>query len=243
MITCGSSRRVEAKTVMREKRTCSVAALLAGLMICLTLFSGCGVGTQNGTSGESNAASAGQSAEEKKPAGAVSAPETEEQAEVLPDVFPQEFVFSSGAGAWRTYLTLQQDGSFTGEYSDSEMGDCGEAYPQGSVYLSTFSGWFKEIRKVDDHTWFLTLGDVSTENETGQEWIEEGIRYVASDPYGLEQGTSFALYTPEPPVAELTEEFLSWWPLRYFPEAERPETLSCYGIYNQEMGYGFFTGE
>ena len=43
----------------------------------------------------------------------------------LPDVFPLEFVFSSGAGAWRTAIVLNQDGSFNGAYLDSDMGDRG----------------------------------------------------------------------------------------------------------------------
>ena len=52
----------------------------------------------------------------------------------LPDVFPLEFVFSSGAGAWRTAIVLNQDGSFNGAYLDSDMGDRGNDYPKGDVY-------------------------------------------------------------------------------------------------------------
>ena len=53
----------------------------------------------------------------------------------LPDVFPLEFVFSSGAGAWRTAIVLNQDGSFNGAYLDSDMGDRGNDYPKGTHYI------------------------------------------------------------------------------------------------------------
>ena len=46
-----------------------------------------------------------------------------------------EFLFTSGAGGWSTQLSLNRDGSFTGEFHDSEMGDRTEEYPNGSVYI------------------------------------------------------------------------------------------------------------
>ena len=53
----------------------------------------------------------------------------------LPDVFPMELIFSSGAGAWRTTLTLNRDGSFSGSFRDSDMGDRTDDYTNGTVYL------------------------------------------------------------------------------------------------------------
>lgn len=161
----------------------------------------------------------------------------------LPDALPKEFVFASGAGAWGTTITLNPDGSFKGSYSDSEMGDSGENYPHGSVYVCEFSGQFDDIKLVDDHTYSMTLGKVTTSKEKDEEWIEDGIRYIASDPYGLEDGKDFLLYTPETPIEGLSEDFLSWWPNRYTQSEEPLKTLSCYGIYNQKMGFGFFTSE
>lgn len=58
----------------------------------------------------------------------------------LPDVFPLEFVFCSGAGAWRTTIVVNQDGSFSGEYLDSDMGDSGDGHPKGTQYICSFSG-------------------------------------------------------------------------------------------------------
>lgn len=159
------------------------------------------------------------------------------------DILPLEFVFSSGAGAWQSIITLNSDGSFKGTYNDAEMGSNGEDYPNGTVYTCEFSGKFEEIKQVNDYTYTMTLTEVATEKKEGKEWIEDQIRYIAAGPYGLESGKEFLLYTPETPIKELSEEFLNWWPKRYLQEEQALEKLSCYGIYNKETESGFFTYE
>lgn len=167
---------------------------------------------------------------------------TEKEEPVVLDIIPLEFIFLSGAGAWSTQLTLHSDGSFDGIYHDSDMGISGEGYPHGSVFICNFSGQFDDIKQINDYSYSMTLKEITTQNQIGEEWIEDDIRYIASSPYGLEQGKEFILYTPETPIDELSEEFLSWWSNRYLLHDKEPLiTLSCYGLYNQEMGYGFFT--
>lgn len=64
----------------------------------------------------------------------------------LPEDFPIDFVFSSGVGAWATSMTLEQDGAFSGEYYDADMGVCDEDYedgytaqkPEGRLYVDGF---------------------------------------------------------------------------------------------------------
>lgn len=167
----------------------------------------------------------------------------DKKAAKLPDVFPLEMTFSSGAGAWRTKITLNRDGSFEGEHYDSDGGDRSEAYPQGTVYICNFSGQFENIQKVDGHTYSMTLGEIKTEKEEGEEWLEGEIRHIVSIPYGLEDGSEFLFYTPNTPLEGISEEFLSWWPDWYYADSEgkRADRLSCYGLYNVEMEYGFFT--
>ena len=72
--------------------------------------------------------------------------------------------------------------------------------------------------------------------DTGSESL--GVLFVSADPYGLETGKDFVLYLPGTPVAELDEEFLSWWPGRW--EDPAPSALSSYALWNTEAGYGFF---
>ncbi|MBR2040205.1 MAG: hypothetical protein IJ948_02355 [Clostridia bacterium] len=160
-----------------------------------------------------------------------------------------EFAFLSGAGAWRTIITLNRDGTFTGWYLDSEMGETGEGYPKGSAYTCDFSGKFENIEKLNEYSYKMTLTDVETNKAVGEEWIEDEIRYVASAPHGLndpinnQECTEFVFFLPDTPINQVPEEFLSWWPYRYTQETARKTTLSCYGILNTVTNFGFFTSE
>ena len=55
----------------------------------------------------------------------------------------KEFGFASGAGGWSSELTFANDGIFMGSYHDSDMGDTGDGYPNGTIYVSDFSGRFE----------------------------------------------------------------------------------------------------
>lgn len=206
-----------------------VLLTLIALALFLSVLSGCG------TNGQTEPREDGSAPKEDG--------EPAEQGEPLPDALPLEFVFASGAGAWGTELTLNRDGSFAGQYSDSEMGESGEGYSKGSVYVCAFSGRFEEIKQVDDTTYSMKLGEIKVTDEPGKEWIEEEIRYVASDPFGIAGGETFFLYTPETPLEGLSEEFLSWWPDNYRRETDALQTLACYGLRNQETEQGFFAVE
>ncbi|MCF2664884.1 hypothetical protein JQM66_09995 [Oscillibacter valericigenes] len=209
------------------------------LALCLVLLTGCGAKQPESPAEEQEPPAAEQPeapVEQETPAEEPEAPESETAA--LPDALPLDLMFASGAGAWSTDLTLERDGSFAGVYHDSEMGDQGEGYPNGSCYISTFSGRFGSIRQVDDHTWAMTLEELTVQEEPDTEWIEDGIRYTASEAYGLETGKEFLLYSPETPTEGLDEEFLIWWPSW---NVEDTGTLNCWGLLNQETGYGFFT--
>ncbi len=155
---------------------------------------------------------------------------------LIPSDAVGEYIFCSGAGAWSTLITLSSDGSFIGDFGDSDMGDADEAYPNGTHYFRGFSGQFTDLQKINDYTYSMTL-DTLTPWEA-KDHILGGVRYIASDPYGFESGRSFLMYTPDSPIDALTESFLSWisGPLSVIPTNK----LGCYAIYNQETGYAFF---
>lgn len=176
------------------------------------------------------------------------------QGDILPIDESIELIYSSGVGAWQTNLILYSDGSFEGSYYDTDMGDSDERYPNGTVYICSFIGHFSDITQMNDYTYSLTLesGDMFITTggakwiENGvrnipEEWVEDGIRYVPTGPIGLIQGINFLLYTPEAPIDELSAEFLDWWPGRF--EEDPLDTLSCYGLYNEDGGSGFFSYE
>ena len=204
------------------------------LALCLILLTGCGAKQAEPPADAQEPPAAEQP---EPPVEQPEAPVREETA-ILPDALPLDLTFASGAGAWCTGLTLERDGSFSGAYHDSEMGDQGEGYPNGSCYISTFSGRFGDICQVDDHTWAMALEELTVQEEPDTEWIEDGVRYIASEAYGLEEGKEFLLYSPETPTEGLNEDFLIWWPSW---NVEDTGTLNCWGLLNQEMGYSFFT--
>ena len=157
------------------------------------------------------------------------------------------FSYLSGAGGWQTVMTVNRDGTFSGFYSDSELGEAGEGYPNGSIYMCDFSGKFGTIEKINEYSYKLILTDISTAKAVGEEWIEDEIRYVAAEPHGLndpfegQECTEFILYLPDTPVDSVPEDFLNWWPLRY--SQETMTTLSCFGILNVTTNSGFFTAQ
>ena len=164
--------------------------------------------------------------------------EVEDDSLELPADMPSTFTFSSGAGGWSTDISLWTDGTFVGEYHDSDMGTSDDDYPNGTVYYCKFCGRLEIVQKLDEYSYELKLA--SLEKEKGKEYIEDGIRYVPSEPYGMEKGKNFILYLPDTPLDGLSEEFLMWWPGRYDIQEQERTTLGYYGLYNQDMEYGFF---
>ena len=195
-------------------------SILLCVVLIVTAFAGCG---KNQSDVNTDATTA----------------EQEEEVITLPDDFPMEMSFLSGAGGWSTNITIKQDGTFMGMYSDSEMGSTGPDYPNGTVYICEFSGKFDIVEKIDETSYSLKLVDITVEDEGVTEWIEDDIKYIISEPYGLESGEDFILYTPDKSVEGLSEDFLMWWPLRY--ETQEYSTLSVYGLHNLETDYGFFS--
>lgn len=149
------------------------------------------------------------------------------------------FSFSSGVGGWWTEIIISEDGSFTGYFHDSDMGDTGDGYPEGTLYECSFSGMFVENGKIDECTYELRLAALEYEKEPGEEGIAGGLKVINTDAYGIEGGDVFMLYCPGRETADLPEEFLEWICM---PNAwvEPPETLPFYGLYNVGEGTGFY---
>lgn len=155
------------------------------------------------------------------------------------DVLPLEFMFASGAGAWGTELTLYPDGSFEGIYSDSEA-ERDLEYPNGTTYICKFKGKFGEITKLNDYSCSMRLEELVCETDEDTEWIEDGVRYIGTDAYGLAEGEEFIFYMPFAPAAALDEEFLNWWPERILYRDGSIQTLFTYAIQNVNTKQGFF---
>ncbi len=161
----------------------------------------------------------------------------EEQDNPLTQAGTLNFVYSSGAGGWSTQLSLQPDGSFTGHYEDTDLGDMGEENPNGTAYICDFSGSFSQPGKVDDHFWTMQLEYLSTQQEPGEVTYKEGIKYVSAEPNGLEQAREVWLYLPGAETKDLPEEFLPWATSAF--SGEVPEQLPFYGLYSVSDQSGF----
>ena len=145
------------------------------------------------------------------------------------------FHFSSGAGGWRTVLTISSDGSFSGKYSDSDMGETGEGYPEGSVYCSDFTGKFSQPVIVNEYTYSMTLEELTYRRQPGTKEIIGNTMYYYTEAYGLYGAKEFLLYLPGSSLKELPESFLIWTKLTRSEETR----LSDYGLYAPETQNGF----
>ena len=173
------------------------------------------------------------------------APEVSATPEVLetlePDPFfstlPDKFTFFSGAGAWCTYLFLEDDGSFYGSYHDTDMGVQGEEYPYGTVSCCEFQGKFAPPEQVDEYTWSTHVEELELAAEPGTVTYEDGVRYIDSEPYGLNDVDEVLIYLPGLPKADAPEEFVSWTP--NFWHSDRATAFDAYGLYNVNGEQGF----
>ena len=150
----------------------------------------------------------------------------------------QVFEFSSGVGGWSTELIFEDNGAFTGNFHDSEMGETGEGYPDGSLYGCSFHGQLSDPKPVDEYTW---TAKITVEQDEGQipEAIEDGIRYVTTAPYGLEKGQTVTVLLPGTPVDRLPEDFIIWSHLQEIdPDAA---TIPYYAIWNEADEAGFIS--
>jgi len=153
-----------------------------------------------------------------------------------------DFTFASGVGGWSTNVSIAPDGSFKGTFTDSEMGDTGPGYPNGTVLFCHFQGQFDMVEQVNEFEYLLVLAQISQEGNPGDEEIDDGILYKVSTPYGFDNADKFSLYTPGHPVDTLPEPFLEWMRMpQWLPDDA--ETLPFWGLYNINSEEGFYSGQ
>lgn len=151
------------------------------------------------------------------------------------------FTFLSGAGGWSTEMTITEDGTFEGIYSDGDA-DWADAYPRGTNYYCSFHGKFTKPVKKDEFTYSTTIEELSYDNPVGTEEIKDGLRYIYTDVYGLNNPEEILIYLPGMPLDELPEGYLSWVRSNWYMDFEFPQnytTLPFYGLYNVSEEQGF----
>jgi len=224
------------------------------IIAMLLMFLSC----QRATSGEESTQlnnSAAPSSTNNTPVISTSSPETTDMSTHSPkpadytdipnltfaDLADKTFDLSIGAGGWSTTLKISEDGSFTGYYFESDLGDIGDDYPNGTVYYCSFSGKFSDLKKTGDFEYTLKCDMLTQEGKVGEVEIgeEDGVRYINSPPYGMENAKELKLYLPGKNISELPEEFLEWVEYSYLKDFDKLEILPCWGLYNEEDKLGF----
>lgn len=161
----------------------------------------------------------------------------EAEASIFEELSRLEWSFSSGVGAWSTDLQIQPDGSFSGSFHDSEMGETGDGYPYGTVYGCLFSGQMSMVERVDENTWKIRVDALTLDEGQAPEAIEDGIRYVTTDPYGVSAGDEMLLYRPGTPVEVLSEDMQFWAHL--IDQENPPAALEDWFLSSEKNDSGF----
>lgn len=154
--------------------------------------------------------------------------------------------FSSGAGAWGTGLTIESEGTFTGQYHDANMGITGEGYPNGELLLSNFSGRFKNIKKQGEFAFTMELdGEIQLAKPQDTTEIRNQQLITYTDAHGMAGGKTFTLYLPGMPIDQISEadmEVIYMWDWDRM-KLEELETLPYYALINHEKQYAFIGRE
>jgi hypothetical protein len=199
---------------VRKFQKRSIALIVLAVIAVAFGLTGCG-NTDKTTPGESTPEQI-----------AVSSGEEHSAAFSFADVSNLQFWFGSGAGGWCTVLNIAEDGSFSGEYMDSELG-------AQTTYLCDFTGQFSQPIQVNDDTYSVQLESISYERESGTEEraVVEGYdwTYSYTEPYGLDDATELLIYLPGTPVADLPEGYQRW--MSGYGD-EIGSELPFYGLYN-----------
>lgn len=132
-----------------------------------------------------------------------------------------------------TKLTIDKQGNFSGEYSETITADKTDAYPNGTFYYSKFSGEFSGFAVENDYTIELTLYNPKVEGEENAESIDEasGVRHLNALPKAFAKNKAeFTLFTPETPKSAVPNGVLGT--LSY----STSEYIDVYILYNNETG-------
>ncbi|MCL2164277.1 MAG: copper amine oxidase N-terminal domain-containing protein [Oscillospiraceae bacterium] len=155
------------------------------------------------------------------------------------DLAGKVFYFASGVGAWSTEVEIMPDGTFKGNFHDSDMGDVGPGYPNGTFYYCTFSGKFSPLTKIGEFEYSMKCETLTQEGSEGDTKIVDGVRNIVSLPYGFDDADVFRLYLPGRKVDDLPEMFLDWVSMPRVISFEKGDTLGFYGLYNVAGEFGF----
>ncbi|WP_051195218.1 lysozyme inhibitor LprI family protein [Pseudobutyrivibrio ruminis] len=155
------------------------------------------------------------------------------------DLAQYGYSFYSGAGGWEDDFDIEKDGSFHGSYHDSDMGDTGDGYPDGTFYYCEYEGHFEDIQKVDEFTYKMHMKDINIINNDG-EYIADGVKYIPVTPYALNNADEIEIYMPGKPVSEIDEEVQRWIFIETQDQQDTLDNLALVNV-NENQGITSYT--
>ena len=135
------------------------------------------------------------------------------------------WLHSSGAGGWKTELTIHADRSFDGSYTDSEMGS-------NIKYDTKFYGRFSELEKIDELTYRTKIVQMDYIGEPGVQFVD-GVMIIANEPAGVEKDAQYILYLPGTPESRLMDAERNW------PHESENGVLTNAYLCEESSGRGF----
>ena len=168
---------------------------------------------------------------------ALAAAAAEGQAEGFEAFDGMQWSFSSGVGAWSTDIEIKRDGSFSGQFHDSEMGETGEGYPEGTIYCCSFTGRMSFAGEWEGFARAVSVDELDVNEGAGTEYVDDGIRFVVTEPYGISKGDGMLLYRPGTPVSAVPEEMIVWAHL--YDEEKPVSELDSWLLTSEANGSGF----
>lgn len=148
------------------------------------------------------------------------------------DLSKRRFEFSSGAGGWWEEFTIEKDGYFSGKYQDTDMG-------VNAVYFSSYSGHFTDLVRVDEHTYQMTLSDITYKEQPGTEEIIDDMTYTYVGAYCLGDNDTFTVYLPGTPLSRLSESVMTW--IGGYNQSDTELTMPI--IVDEKNEYGIYSFE
>lgn len=124
------------------------------------------------------------------------------------------------------------------------MGDISSQYPFGTEYICEFSGAFSESEKVSDFVYSTHVVSLEYDSDPAEavQYVD-GVRYIATTPYGLYEADEMLIYLPGYPVADLPEGVRGWLNSaeEFWNPDTRPSTLPFYVLSNVNDGNAFYS--
>ncbi|XBG89979.1 hypothetical protein V4S38_07430 [Enterococcus cecorum] len=156
------------------------------------------------------------------------------QPTILDTLVGKNFVFSSGSGGWGSSLSIGLNGTFSGDYHDSDMGSTGPCYPDGTISESKVSGQFTRAHQVSPTLYEVYLENLQYEKPVGSSEIKDNVKYEYTEAYGIRKNTRMAIYLPGTPISSMPEESRLY---SYGLIPEDSQTLPVYVIQGDMEGF------